>query len=375
MSISPEAQMILRALTEKSNVLLSGPPSCGKTHLMQEVADAFMAAGSTSAPPGPISSSGRIAIPAKVPIAGPLPFMPSGARTSRHVERIAFSANTKARDFTSAFVPKVGGAAAGGLMFAVETGALLKANKAAIAGGAALLLIDEMNRGPAVQLFGDAIVAIESDKRLDASDLPTRNSWPMRILDASGASGLMYLSAHLYILASVNMADSSIEPLDVAFLRRFQTISIHPDAVFARKALGALGAGAALPVVPTNQAEVSELAIRAWEAVNDRIAIGRSPDFQLGHGVFLDRPKPANLQDALRQAVEVWQKVYVHIREVFYGDLVGVGIALNAATDTSASAGYRIANAPYGLDERQRILEPVVDTTSIYGVLKQVAGA
>lgn len=374
MNLSTHAAAILAALADRHNVLLSGPPSSGKTHLMQEVADAFQSYSPIMPPAAPQSAPARIGIPAAVsaPIHQSSATMPSPSRSSRHVERIAFSANTKARDFTSAFVPMVG-VGAGTATFKVETGALIRANEAALKGSAALLVIDELNRGPAVQLFGDGIVAIESDKRLDDTDQPTIDSWPMRILDQNGAGATMYLSRHLYILSSVNMADASIEPLDVAFLRRFETLPVMPDVAIARAHLEAAGPGMALPSAPVMPGEVTEAAVRAWAQVNERISIGRSPDFQLGHGVFFDSPtKPATVQDALFRSVGWWRKISTHAREVFYGDMLGLGVALNAGTDP---AGYQLLNAPYGQDERQRMVEPTVDVTTIYGVLKRVAGA
>ena len=374
MTVSVAALRILETLDKRHNVLLSGPPSCGKTHLMQEVADAFKTHVVNAPPSGPRSAPARIAIPAAVPIATPqaTAAMPSAGRGNRNVERIAFAANTKPRDFTTAFVPVVGGALGIG-SFRVETGALIRANQYALGGGAALLIIDELNRGPAVQLFGDAIVAIEPDKRLDANDKETANSWPLRILGPTGAGESVFLSKHLYILSSINMADSSIEPLDVAFLRRFEIITISPDAAMARAHLGASGSGTALPAIPSSAQDVVELAVRAWVAVNDRITIGRSPDFQLGHGIFMDRPTaPTGIQDALAEATGWWRKIHNHVREVFYGDTIGIGIALNAGTDP---AGYQILNAPYGQDERQRLVEPTIDSSTVYGLLKLVAGA
>ena len=131
MPYSNEALSVLAALSIKHNVLLSGPPSCGKTHLLQEVADAFVHGGVQAAQPAqPVAVVQKVAIPAEVPALEPhVPGLPSPGRPNRHVERIAFSANTRARDFTTAFVPSVNGSAAG---FQVAKGALIRANEAAL---------------------------------------------------------------------------------------------------------------------------------------------------------------------------------------------------------------------------------------------------
>lgn len=370
MAISTQARAILDALATNHNVVLTGPPAVGKTHLMQEVADAFMAVGSTAASNMPQSSTGPIAIPAAAPINNAGISVPSPRRSNRYVERIAFSANTKHRDFTTAYVPVVGGA--GGMSFRVETGALIRANEAALNGAASLLVIDELNRGPAVQLFGDGIVSVDTSKRLRDDDTVGTNSFPMQVLDTSGHASKVYLSNHLYILCSMNQADTSIEPLDVAFLRRFLPLKIAPSQSVARRHLGASGATISLGTSAATPEEVMEALVRAWEAVNSRIVIGRSEDFQIGHGVFMDHPAPTSMQAATAAAVEWWKKIEAHAMEVFYGDSIGAGVVLNAGNDT---AGYRLVNASFGDDERQKIVAPTVDEQNIYELLLRVAGS
>lgn len=369
MPYSNEALSVLAALSVKHNVLLSGPPSCGKTHLLQEVADAFAHGGVQAAQPAqPVAVVQKVAIPAEVPALEPqVPGLPSPGRPNRHVERIAFSANTRARDFTTAFVPSVNGSTAG---FQVAKGALIRANEAALNNGAALLVIDEMNRGPAVQLFGDAIVSIEQDKRLDANDQPTKNTWPLHILDENGQTVEMRLSSHLYILAALNQADVSIEPLDVAFLRRFEPIPLEPRPDIVRTTLSASGNTPDNPAVP---GDVVEVAVQAWERVNERIALGRGPDFRIGHGIFLmPSSPPSNVGEALDRAVGWWKRIAAHVHEVFFGDIIGAGVVFN---ESQTGAGYQIVSAPYGIDQKQQLLAPTIDAKSIYTVLRQVAGA
>jgi 5-methylcytosine-specific restriction protein B len=369
MAISSQALDVLRRLKECKNVLVSAPPACGKTRLIQEVADAFANPAAFITPPAAtLSTATRVPIPARIPTGqgGNTTDYPSATRYQRHVERIAFSANTKARDFTSAFVPSVNGSG-----FRVASGVLVKANSAALGGKAALLVIDEMNRGPAVQLFGDAIVAIEADKRLDVNDALGTMSWPMQILTEAGATEGVYLSSHLYILAAMNQADVSVEPMDLAFLRRFEPYRLMPDATYPRTLLGAAGPTAVLPDLPATPGDVVEAVVRAWEYANSKIALGRGEDFQIGHGVFLSDPTPpTTVADALGRAVTWWKQIVAHVREAFYSDLIGMGIALRAGDNP---AGYRIMDTPYGLDQRQHLIEPPEGPNSIYATLKIVA--
>ncbi len=369
MAYSNEALKILSTLSAKHNVILSGPPSCGKTFLLQEVADAFSHGGgsASSQPTQPVAVVQKVAIPKQVGSGGnTITGLPSASRTSRHVERIAFSANTRSRDFTTAFVPSVGNQHAG---FQVAKGALIRANEAALNGAAALLIIDEMNRGPAVQLFGDAIVSIERDKRLGPDDKPTRDSWPLHILDDQGQVVEMHLSSHLYILAALNQADVSIEPLDVAFLRRFEPISLSPQAEVIRDKLKASGNA---PEVPSSAGDVVEVAVRAWEEVNKRIALGRGPDFRIGHGIFLEpATPPSDSNEALDRACGWWKRIETHVQEVFFGDLIGAGVVFNESPDGS---GYKIVSTAYGADQKQQLVAPTISVDTVYDVLRQVAG-
>ncbi len=367
MTISNEANLVLASLAAKHNVMLSGPPSCGKTHLIQEVADAFSnPAVQQTQLAAPIALAQRVAIPAQAAApAQQLIGFPSPNRLARHIERIAFSANTRARDFTTAFVPQVNGGTGG---FQVAKGALIRANEAALQGGAALLVIDEMNRGPAVQLFGDAIVSIEQDKRLDTNDQPTKNTWPLHILDDNGQTVEMRLSSHLYILAALNQADVSIEPLDVAFLRRFEPIPLEPRPDIVREALGASGN---IPNEPASPGDVVEASVQAWERVNERIALGRGQDFRIGHGIFLmPSSPPTTVIDALDRAAGWWKRIAAHVQEVFFGDIIGAGVVFN---ESQTGAGYKIVSTPYGIDQKQQLLAPTIDATTIYAVLRQVA--
>jgi 5-methylcytosine-specific restriction enzyme B len=372
MTFSAECLHVLALLRDKKNVLITAPPSCGKTRLLSEVAAAFKSGAATAAtPPKPMMAPGAVAIPAKVLIAaesGP-PELPSPAQAEREVFSIVFNASTKPRDFLTALVPKPGT----GLAFQVVEGALVRANKHALRPhGAALLLIDEMNRGPAVQLFGGSLVSLEADKRLDTNGKPTQQTWPLEVLDpSSGSTVAMPLSFHLYVLAAMNQADVSIEPLDVAFIRRWEPFQIGPRSTVARTVTGASGKGAALPATPSSAAEVAECAIRAWEFVNSQISIGRGAEFQLGHGVFARGGKPTSVPESLKAAVSWWHSIAAHVEEVFFGDPFGIAAALKA----DAAAGfYVLESVPFGQDQRQVLRKPEISEGTIYALLKHIAG-
>jgi 5-methylcytosine-specific restriction protein B len=372
---SNECLEVLDLLKARKNVLLMGAPGCGKTLLMSEVADAFKNGFVTIGSPAVPTHVGgsAVTIPRSIPTSAgttPIAQMPSPDRTNREVFRTVFSANSKPRDFLTGLVPKIDSSASG-LGFKVAQGKLVVANNyAQEPKGAALLVIDELNRGPAVQLFGDAIVAIEADKRMADDDSIPFKAFPFDVLDpATGAQTPTYLSAHLYILAAMNQADVSVEPLDVAFIRRWERYMLSPEPEKVRAKLASSGASVTLPDVPTSPGDVVEAAIRAWESVNQRIALGRGAEFQLGHGVFFSRANVAmaSMAEALCLAVSCWAAITAHLDEVFFGDAFGIAATLRA--DLS-EGHYRLESVPFGQEQRQMLRSPgTIDSSNIYQLL------
>lgn len=284
-----------------------------------------------------------------------------------------FEANSKPRDFLSGLIPKVG-ADLTGLSFAVTEGKLVTANKhAEQPEGAALLLIDELNRGPAVQLFGNAIVALESDKRLNDDDQVIEgSSFPFEIMGQDGVMKSCYLSSHLYIVAAMNQADVSVEPLDVAFVRRWTAYPLFPRPELVRSKLGAVGADAPLSPQPTEPGEVVEALVRAWESVNEQIEVGRGPEFKIGHGIIFSRAKAplADVNQALDVAVACWRAIMAHVDEVFYGDPFGVAATLRAGT---ADGVYKLVSMPFGQEQRHVLrAPPELNRDNIYPLLQWV---
>jgi 5-methylcytosine-specific restriction protein B len=88
-------------------------------------------------------------------------------------------------------------------------------------------------------------VAIESDKRFAADGSRRAETQFFEILDPVSGDVIEYALPHdLYILAAMNQADASVEPLDVAFLRRWEPLRLEPDEKTLRAyyGLGARGA-------------------------------------------------------------------------------------------------------------------------------------
>ncbi len=159
-NLSSECLAVLKRLRENKNVLLSGAPGTGKSRLLGEVALAFSKGalqGVGSAPPTHVPGA-AVPIPAKPPAADAelLAAIPAPTKSDRHVFRTVFHQNSKHRDFTTGMLPDPK-RAAGSPDFFVTEGPLYKGcEHAKKVQGATLIVIDEINRGPAVQVFGGA---------------------------------------------------------------------------------------------------------------------------------------------------------------------------------------------------------------------------
>ena len=377
---SADCLKILERLGAAKNVLISGPPGTGKSRLMGEVARAFetglVAPKASSAPA--LDSKARIPIPPPPPQIEPAlaKALPAPQKKSRKVYRTVFHQNSKHRDFVTGIIPNTQ-RKQGDPDFTIIQGKLFEASEhAKQADGAALLIIDEINRGPAVQVFGGSIVAIEADKRLGADGNQTMETQFFDILTPKGTLEPYALPQDLYILAAMNQADASVEPLDVAFLRRWEPFVLEPNAGVLRGALGIAGADVVageLPATPDSAKQVFEASVRAWEKLNRRISLGRGSEFQVGHGVFMADVSPNMTKDAaLAVSSTHWGKVRAHVQEVFFGDLRGVAATFNAIDGPDFNP-LRLEEAEFANDLRYELVGPsLIGPDKIYEALRAI---
>lgn len=258
-------------------------------------------------------------------------WLPSHEKTDRKVWDITFHQGTKHRDFVCGLAPNVqpnGGA------FKVVHGPLFHATYHAMEpNAAAMIVIDELNRGPAVAIFGDLITAMENDKRSLPDGSIGAQTRTFSAVDDKGDPTEIALPYHVYLVGSMNEADTSVEPLDVAFLRRWAPYRLHPNELTLRSYFRIPDA-VPRPQVPTEPSHVFEAVVGAWTRVNKRIALARGPEFQLGHGVFMEGEAaelPNDLSGALGFAAMTWSRVHRHVSEVFHGDTRGIAATISAS--------------------------------------------
>lgn len=321
---------ILELLSKEKNVLLCGAPATGKTTLLNGVEELFNGSLQKQTI---FAAEGDAAFP-EVEETYDSALAGFGC-SCRKVFRTTFHQGTRYRDFVRGIIPEIGQS---GASFKVSRGLLYEAAEyAKQQDHAALLIIDEINRGPAVAAFGDVISAFEADKRLgdDGKPIPGKTV-TISILDDNAELTDFALPARLYILAAMNQADSSVEPMDTAFLRRWYSVELLPDYSVLSNYFGLRSEPlkATPPQVPSSAEDVYALATLMLERINKKISIGRGLEYQLGHGVLMKAEKPPmDVNDALRYIASCWPSIQTHIEEVFFGNTEAMSDVLNAKND------------------------------------------
>ena len=242
---------VLARLRTKKNLILQGPPGTGKSWLAKRLGFALM-----------------------------------GAQDPQRLRAVQFHPNLSYEDFVRGHRP-----ASGGKLDLVD-GPFL--NMIAVARSLPnmphVFVIEEINRGNPAQIFGEMLTLLEADKRKpdEALELCYPREKGERI----------YIPDNLFVIGTMNIADRSIAPLDMALRRRFAFIDLEPS--FGQRWRDWVRDKSNAP------AGVLEDIEKRLQTLNDEIAKDRKlgRHFCIGHSFVTPHEAVDDALDWFRQIVE-----------------------------------------------------------------------
>lgn len=198
---------------------------------------------------------------------------------SGQIEMVTFHQNYSYEDFVEGIRPSLG--EEGGLDYELRPGVFRKIVKAALDNPHCrfVLIIDEINRGNIPKILGDLITLIETSRRLGQSN-ETKVTLPYSG-DSFGVPG------NLFIIGTMNTADRSILPLDIALRRRFDHVEMMPN-----------------PDHNLISKDVDGINLRkVLKAINARISLLLDRERQIGHTYFFNVENVESLANIFKTAI------------------------------------------------------------------------
>ena len=187
---------LLYLLRRNRNVVLTGAPGTGKTYLAKQMAQALTGEQDKQEP--------------------------------QYVELVQFHPSYDFTDFVEGLRPK--NQTNGQLGFALKAGIFKEfcAKAKEDPEQPFVFIIDEINRGEVSKIFGELFYAIDPDYRGTKGKVKTQ--YQTLIPEGDAFADGFYVPDNVYLIATMNDIDRSVESIDFAFRRRFTWFEVKPEA-------------------------------------------------------------------------------------------------------------------------------------------------
>lgn len=284
-SSSPDSQRFLTALSKYHNIILYGPPGTGKTHMLTELMNSFAASVLFD------------------DLDTEAPFRVTNAPKAAPTAWCTFHPSYSYENFVYGVKPVV---INNNLGFKPHIGPFLKQSLAATSGERSLLIIDEINRGRADNIFGNTVAILNHD-----SDKTVSFTHPITV-DGKTINGLT-TSDNLFVVGTMNSLDKSTTPLSAELKRRFVIIEVAPSVEVLRSYLQRNS---------TIDENLVDFCCILMSTLNERIRELCGKEFELGQGFFWSLVSAkSNHEDVLADII--CNKVLPHLKDVLPLDSLG----------------------------------------------------